>query len=116
MEHLHDIKTAQLGQSLKRLQKRGLSSYDQDSYTSFLYDDNGDEIDAYSLAWRYLGAYYDCDWQEEDEEGEDDGSHDSGEGRRMNSGDGDDCSRKVLWAAVSLQVFLGAKPIHRQDI
>lgn len=48
--------------------------------SAYLVDENGNTYDAYSLAWRYLGLYIDCDVETGDYYG--------------------GCTRKVLWAAV----------------
>jgi len=77
-------------------QERDLGSNDNDSY---LVDEDGESYEPYSLAWRYLGVYLDCNEDDDDNDDE----VDSQEERRLskdNSGDSD-CSRKVLWAAVS---------------
>lgn len=76
-----------------------------DSFQSHLVDSKGDEYDPYSLSWRYLGVYIDCD-VEAMIDGEDD-NYDEGESpddrkfRRRLSGSNDDgsCSRKLLWSA-----------------
>lgn len=60
--------------------------------TDYFTDANGDEYDPYSLAWRYLGMYIDCDFEESELETDD-------LQRRLESGD-DACYRKILWAAV----------------
>lgn len=100
-----------------------------DQTTSYLVDANGDAYEPYSLAWRYLGMYIDCDIEEHnngDKDGNDnsysddvfrerrqltDTSHDNDNNnnksssslrlrRNLASGDnGDSCSRKLLWAA-----------------
>lgn len=65
-------------------------------------DSSGNPYEPYSLAWRLLGTYMDCDLQGEegDEEEKDDEEHDGRRRRRLSgSGDGDDCQRKLLWAA-----------------
>lgn len=84
-----------LQQPNKALQRDLGGSNDQD-VQSLLVNSNGEGYDPYSLSWRYLGAYIDCDPQDM-QQGE--GSHDR---KLSGSGDGDNCDRKVLWAAVSL--------------
>lgn len=49
------------------------------------FEDNGS---AYGLSWRYLGLFMDCDVEAVEQR------------RRLD--DNNDCSRKVLWAAVSV--------------
>jgi hypothetical protein len=69
----------------------------------YLLDSNGNAYDPYSLAWRYLGMYIDCDLDngQSDENMNADGVFRRQRRRQMASGDGkdDDCSRKLLWAA-----------------
>ena len=67
---------------------------DQDD-SNFLSDSN---YKAYSLAWRFLGLYIDCDVNNDDTIDDADGNNGNGN----DDGDGDDgsyCYRKVLWAA-----------------
>ena len=109
----------------------------EDDFTSMLVDSNGNEYEPYSLAWRYLGIYLDCDAQPYnakynynynrnnggatsgsyyvyDDDGMDDDvdlndmmgwyrrRRNLREATRRLSGSrdsGDDCTRKVLWAA-----------------
>lgn len=67
----------------------------EDGGSSSVYvDHNGNEYEPYSMGWRYLGMYIDCQ------------TSDYGTRRNLNSGsgsgDGDEaCARKLLWAAVS---------------
>ena len=65
-----------------------------DEYTSYLVDKNGNEYEPYSLAWRYLGMYIDCDIEEQDVDREQEGDE-----RRFLSDDSN-CERVLLWAAV----------------
>jgi hypothetical protein len=72
----------------------------------YLLDANGNEYDPYSLAWRYLGMYIDCDvdqhQRDDNANGDDVFRRQKQRRRHMASGDGnddDDCSRKLLWAA-----------------
>ena len=37
------------------------SLYSNDNYVSYLVDSNGNAYEPYSLAWRYLGLYIDCE-------------------------------------------------------
>jgi hypothetical protein len=69
----------------------GLCRSEEDNYVSYLVDRNGNAYEPYSLAWRYLGMYIDCDV---DAQGDN-------EERFLDRGDDDDCQRTVLWAAVS---------------
>jgi hypothetical protein len=66
-----------------------------DSITSYLVDENGNEYEPYSLAWRYLGMYIDCDIEQA-----------NGNERRFLEDSGGACERVLLWAAVS-QVGVG---------
>jgi len=86
-----------------------------EDYESYLVDSNGNQYEPYSMAWRYLGAYIDCDIQQKsgDDYGESNiyrklttqlfgskrAQNSNRRGLGSGSGDGDDCSRKVLWAA-----------------
>lgn len=80
---------------------RGLESNDE--YTDVLVDDDGNEYEPYSLAWRYLGMFIECEEQDDDDD-------DDGDDRRrhLSSDDGNNngCARKVLWAAVSRMLVL----------
>jgi hypothetical protein len=58
-------------------------------YTSYLVDKDGNEYEPYSLAWRYLGMYLDCDVDKEEDR------------RNLENRDGGNCDRVLLWAAVS---------------
>lgn len=69
--------------------ERDLSSNDN----SYFVDTEGNAYEPYSLAWRYLGMYLDCDLEEGDALQDDEEANGSGEEN--------DCSRKLLWAAVS---------------
>lgn len=80
---------------------RNLESNDG-NFESYLVDKHGNEYEPYSLAWRYLGMYIDCDvdtvqasQQEEEDEGD----------RRLENDDDNDCARKLLWAAVSSYLY-----------
>ena len=80
--------------------ERNLGSYDSQS---LLVDSHGNEYDPYSLAWRYLGIYMDCDPNNIQESNSRSGSssHDDNN-RELHSNDDDEggkCARKVLWAA-----------------
>ncbi|KAG7349587.1 hypothetical protein IV203_012184 [Nitzschia inconspicua] len=84
--------------------------------SSFLVNANGDAYDPYSLAWRYLGMYIDCDIDEHSQSdgngGKDNNAYysddvfrerqlqNNNQRRGLSSGDdSDSCSRKLLWAA-----------------
>jgi len=63
--------------------------------SSYLVDEDGNEYEPYSLAWRYLGLFLDC--QDKDSSNQQDG-------RKLNNEDNENqdtsqCLRKVLWAA-----------------
>ena len=62
-----------------------------DSNEGFFANNDGTSFEPYSLAWRYLGMYIDCDLDTQKNNGENEASNSNGE----------DCSRKLLWAAVS---------------
>jgi len=68
-----------------------------DDYINYLVDKNGNEYEPYSLAWRYLGMYIDCDFEDNEEEYE--GEYDGDPERFLEGDDGDDCDRVLLWAA-----------------
>ncbi|KAG7374216.1 hypothetical protein IV203_013311 [Nitzschia inconspicua] len=70
--------------------------------SSYLVNANGDAYDPYSLAWRYLGMYIDCDIDEHSQSNSNGGKdkrqlQNSNQRRGLSSGDS--CSRKLLWAA-----------------
>jgi len=67
-----------------------------DGWSSYLLDRNGESRDPYSMAWRYLGMFMDCD---PDDYGNDDDDVNSKDGRRLSGDSGDNCVRKLLWAA-----------------
>ena len=79
---------------------RRLEDAEDNDSSSYLVDSKGNAYDSYSVAWRYLGMYIDCDLPES-EDSESGGSNYENVNRKLASGDneGDDCSRKVLWAA-----------------
>ena len=99
--------------------KRRLDYDNDDNYQSYLVDSDGNSYEPYAMAWRYLGMYIDCDVQQEyNNDGDYDGSDVYRNRQRQRrtttntntntkqrnlsgsgSNDGDDCSRKVLWAA-----------------
>ena len=83
---------------LDRESSRDLESNDRDA--DYLVDEEGNSYEPYSLAWRYLGMFVDCEKEDDD----DDNDGDEKERRRLSSDDGgnNSCARKVLWAAVSL--------------
>jgi hypothetical protein len=87
-----------------RVDNRHLGSNDED-YSSYLVDKDGNEYEPYSLAWRYLGMYIDCDDADQEESNEDDQESDDEKRRFLEEEDnGDDsgnCERVLLWAAVS---------------
>eukprot|EP00957_Ditylum_brightwellii_P159706 12155859-Ditylum_brightwellii.AAC.1 len=60
------------------------SLHDKGDYTSLLVDRAGNQYEPYSLAWRYLGMYIDCDDNTD---------------RRLSSDDNEECGCKLLWAA-----------------
>jgi hypothetical protein len=61
-----------------------------DGRASYLVDKNGNAYEPYSLAWRYLGMYIDCDVDQT-----------NGNDRRFLEDGGSECERVLLWAAVS---------------
>lgn len=68
--------------------RRSLGS--NDNFESLLVDKNGNAYDPYSLAWRYLGLYIDCDVS---------GTENYFYHRGLHEEEGEDCQRKLLWAA-----------------
>lgn len=82
----------------RNLADNGRELESQDDVNSYLVDRKGNEYEPYALAWRYLGMYIDCDL---------DAISEASYGRRRLEDDVD-CSRKVLWAAVSSYHFLFA--------
>jgi hypothetical protein len=74
----------------------------KDDNSDWLVDEDGNSYEPYSLAWRYLGMYIECekDQDEDDQEQQDD----SRDNRRRYLSSSDDrrrgCARKLLWAAV----------------
>jgi hypothetical protein len=54
-----------------------------DHQSSYLFSADGGSYDPYAVAWRYLGMYIDCDVN----------------GAATGDSNGDQCSRKLLWAA-----------------
>ena len=80
--------------------------YSADNYQSYLVDSSGNEYDPYSLAWRYLGLYIDCDISNSTNFYQ----YYSYNNRRLpeenNNNDGE-CERKLLWAAYVDQRYRG---------
>ena len=77
---------------------------DVDNGDSYLVDADGEEYEPYSLAWRYLGMFIDCDDNNNNNDNNDDDNNEDQERRRHLSQDDQQsdsgCRRKVLWAAV----------------
>jgi hypothetical protein len=69
-------------------------------------DSSGTAYEPYSLAWRYLGMYIDCE-----EENEKDGDR-----RRLSNDNKNECTRKLLWAAVSFRVPLLALSVSNDPL
>jgi hypothetical protein len=98
---------------------RLLGGNDEDSQSSYFVDSDGNAYEPYSLAWRYLGMYIDCDVEDDIDQylysdgGVNRALQEREEGRILKSGDksgdgdGDDCSRKVLWAAYRDPGYMG---------
>ena len=72
---------------------RYLGSDDASSF--YLVDKDGNEYEPYSLAWRYLGMYVDCDMEDTDDQEEEDEQE-----RRLEDENDGNCERVLLWAAV----------------
>jgi hypothetical protein len=72
--------------------QRLLGNDKDNAVQSVFVDSSGTAYEPYSLAWRYLGMYIDCGEEE----------NENGDRRRLSKDDKNDCSRKLLWAAVSL--------------
>eukprot|EP00592_Proboscia_alata_P017334 CAMPEP_0194393308 /NCGR_PEP_ID=MMETSP0174-20130528/123226_1 /TAXON_ID=216777 /ORGANISM="Proboscia alata, Strain PI-D3" /LENGTH=213 /DNA_ID=CAMNT_0039188977 /DNA_START=122 /DNA_END=763 /DNA_ORIENTATION=- len=67
---------------------------------SYLVDSDGTAYTSYSLAWRYLGMFIDCD--------NDNDNNNNNRRLSSDSGDGDgSCTRKVLWAAYHYPEYHG---------
>jgi hypothetical protein len=73
--------------------------------TNYLVDKDGNLYEPYSLAWRYLGLYVDCNSENngggdghDDRNHRDRALHDEG-GNRNGNGGGSNCVRRLLWAA-----------------
>lgn len=90
-------KTTTLSTTTGTINHRRLDSKDEnDEYSSYLVDKDGNAYEPYSLAWRYLGMYLDCDLDNDENENDNDDKE-----RYLGSGSGDgDCERVLLWAAV----------------
>lgn len=87
------LHSGEIPELVHRPDERSLGSNDN-YFESLLVDKNGNEYDPYSLAWRYLGLYIDCEYEDSDENGY------SQRGRRLKDDDDEnDCERKLLWAA-----------------
>ena len=80
-------------------------------YVSLYVDSHGETYEPYSMGWRYLGMYLDCDINDatntenvvyEEDDIQRQRRRLSGSG----SGDGSVCARKLLWAAVSVILVL----------
>lgn len=74
---------------LRSVASRRLDGGSDDQPQQYLFDEDGNAYDSYSLAWRYLGVFIDCELEDrrrylEDAQG------------------GGACPRKVLWAAVRI--------------
>lgn len=107
---------------------RDLGGSNDNQQQSYLVDSTGNEYEPYSLAWRYLGMYIDCDFEPASGSYEDDelqGNYDRRTKTRRrttteqqrslggsgDSGDGGDCERVLLWAAVS---FIAKSTVSRR--
>lgn len=69
-------------------------------HTSYLVDASGNAYEPYALSWRYLGMYIDCDLSLDVANDDDVSNKDNQIDRHLGDNSADDCSRKVLWAAV----------------
>jgi len=76
----------------RRAKQRGLEG--EKNYQNYLVDKDGVEYDPYSLAWRYLGLYIDCNADNGDDDHDNHNNH-----RRLHEDEGGQCQRKLLWAA-----------------
>jgi hypothetical protein len=85
--------------------QRLLGGDDKDNAVQSVFvDTSGTAYEPYSLAWRYLGMYIDCGEEE----------NENGDRRRLSKDDKNDCTRKLLWAAVSLPLAsIGAWHVER---
>jgi hypothetical protein len=87
-------------------------SEDEGQQNTYLVDADGNAYESYSLAWRYLGMYIDCDIDEDNDDTIENQSEDDKDRQRRkvlqqekrhlggsDDNNSNDCSRKVLWAA-----------------
>lgn len=73
---------------------RFLSESNDYQYENHFIDQDGNEYDPYSLAWRYLGLYVDCaDYYQNN------GGNNNVDRRDLSGNDGGNCPRVLLWAA-----------------
>ena len=79
---------------------RDLESKDDDGSSTYFVDADGNEMEPYSMAWRYLGMYMDCDLDESYVQGQGDDRQRTRQLGDSEDGEGD-CERVLLWAAVS---------------
>jgi hypothetical protein len=60
----------------------------------YMQDDQGNKYATYSMSWRYLGMYIDCDLPEPDVDAV------NRQRRDLKDNKNNQCVRKVMWAAV----------------
>jgi hypothetical protein len=60
----------------------------------YMQDDQGNKYATYSMSWRYLGMYIDCDLPEPDVDAV------NRQRRHLKDNKNNQCVRKVMWAAV----------------
>jgi hypothetical protein len=60
----------------------------------YMQDDQGNKFATYSMSWRYLGMYIDCDLPEPDVDAV------NRQRRHLKDNKNNQCVRKVMWAAV----------------
>ena len=73
---------------------RGLNE-EANYYSTYFSDEYGYSYDPYSLSWRYLGMYVDCDV--EGNANNVDGGNQRTRHRHLEDDGGNDCSRKVCY-------------------
>ncbi|KAL7577309.1 hypothetical protein ACA910_002048 [Epithemia clementina (nom. ined.)] len=77
---------------------RRLEDYDDSHWSEYLVDKHGNSYEPYSLAWRFLGMFTDCDLND-DEGGRRQLNNDNKDGHNNNNEEEDCATKKLLWAA-----------------
>lgn len=74
------------------------------AYQTLFVDGTETYYDEYAQAWRALGFYIDCDYDNsegQNEEGQQNNGNNNNNNNNDNNGDNSGCTRFLLWAAVS---------------